>query len=83
MSKFSSVRVRMVDGTERMAQLTSQTKNGYRSARIVNGSGQPAIRGRVEAKHGYKDGRLKPFEVRSEDAPLFFGEGQFVVGAAS
>lgn len=74
-----SVVVRTPDGQFRSAELTSGTRNGYRSARVsINGN---RVRGRVSARHGFTDGRTLNFEVLAEDALYFFGQNDYVVKA--
>lgn len=73
--EYKSVRVRTPYGM-RLAELRSQTHNGYRTGRIwINGK---KVRGRVEARHGFEDGRILKFEVLSNDAHRFYTDRTFL-----
>jgi len=79
MREYQSVSIRMPNGDMRVAEITSATKNGYRSARVNTWFGK--IRGRVTARHGFSDGRILGFEVKAADASCFFDEDTYVKAA--
>jgi len=76
--QYKSVKVKTPQGV-RNAELTSETKNGYRAARLWIGNER--IRGRISSRHGFKDGRVLTFEVLSNDAHMFYAKGTFVTQA--
>jgi hypothetical protein len=71
---YENVRVRLPNGRVRMAEVTSGTRNGYRSCRITTSfNGTPVkVRGRISARHGFQDQRIHRFEVQAEDAPYVY-----------
>ena len=63
---YLSVRVKLPNNKVRRAHILSETKNGYRSARVSTPFGKAY--GRVTARHGFRDDRVLPFEVEAADA---------------
>jgi len=71
-----SVRVKLPNGKISRANLGKVTREGFRTAsvQITDDDGSHLrVAGRVTARHGFKDGRVLPFEVKinSENSASF------------